>query len=126
MNYFVPMKTMKQYLNLEIDDNGLFPDEAPIGTSFYDLQPENGNSCIVTIDHIILLLKSFINGSINDDRVKAYAETLIALDLYVFDESSDNIHDLISNTIFTLDELKDVNGAITKEDAQQLLNHIIS
>jgi len=126
MEYTVSMKKMEQYLNLEIDDNGLFPEEAPIGTSFYDLQPENGVSCIVTIDHIIKLLNSFITGTIDDNRVKAYVETLIALDLYIFDESTDAIHDLISNTIFTLDELKDVNGTITIDDATQLLNRILS
>lgn len=126
MEYTVSMKKMEQYLNLEIDDNGLFPEEAPIGTSFYDLQPENGVSCIVTIDHIIKLLNSFIAGTIDDNRVKAYVETLIALDLYIFDESTDAIHDLISNTIFTLDELKDVNGTITIDDATQLLNRILS
>lgn len=126
MEYTVSMKKMEQYLNLEIDDNGLFPAEAPIGTSFYDLQPENGNCCIVTIDHIIKLLKSFIAGTIDDNRVKSYVETLIALDLYVFDESTDETHNLISNIVFTLDELKDVNNVITIDDAKQLLNKILS
>lgn len=126
MEYIVSKSKMEQYLNLEIDDNGLFPEEAPIGTSFYDLEPENGKRCIVTIDHIINLLDSFIKEKINDTRVKEYVETLIALDLYLFDESTDYTHDLISNTVFTLDEIKDVNGVITKEDAQQLLNKLVS
>lgn len=126
MEYTVSMKKMEQYLNLEIDDNGLFPSEAPIGTSFYDLQPENGLCCTVTIDHIIKLLKAFVSGTIDDNRIKAYVETLIALDLYIFDETTNETHDLISNTVFTLDELKDVNGIITIDDAKQLLNKILS
>lgn len=117
---------MEQYVNLETDDNDLFPFEAQIGTSFYDLQPENGLCCTVTIDHIIKLLKAFISGNIDDNRVKAYVETLLALDLYIFAESTNETHDLISYTVFTLDELKDVNGIITIDDAKQLLNKILS
>lgn len=126
MNYTVSMEKMEQYLNLEINDNDLFPSEAPVGTSFYDLQPENGISCTVTIEHIVKLLKAFISGNIDDNRVKAYVETLIALDLYIFDESTNETHDLISNTVFTLDELKDVNGVIKIDDANKLLNKILS
>ena len=117
---------MVQYLNLEIDDNGLFLAEASIGTSFYGLQPENGLCCTVTIDHIIKLLKTFISGDIDDNRIKAYVETLIVLDLYIFDESTNETHDLISNIVFTLNELKDLNGVITIDDAKQLLNKILS
>lgn len=126
MEYIVSKEKLEKYLNLEINDNDLFPSEAPAGTSFFDLQPENGECCIVTIDHIINLLKSFINGTIDDNRVKAYVETLIALDLYSFDDTTNRIHDLISNTVFTLDELKDVNGSIKKEDAEKLLSKILS
>ena len=120
MNYYVSKNKMEAYLNLQIEDNDLFPDEAPSGTSFYDLKPENDDPCIVKPEHVIHLLDAFVEGKIDDARIKDYVETVIALDLYVFDESSENIHDLISNTIFTLDELKDVNGLITKEDARQL------
>lgn len=126
MSYYVSKEKMEQYLNLEIEDNDLFPDEAPIGTPFYDLEPENDKVCVVKIEHIINLLKRFIDGEIDDDKVKSYIETLIALDLYIFDESDNYVHDLISNTVFTLDELKDVNGTISKDDAKQLLSNIIN
>lgn len=126
MKYSVPLSKMEQYLNLEIDDNGLFPEEAPLGTSFYDLAPEDGNSCVVKVSHIINLLNTFIKGNIDDDRIKDYVEALIALDLFVFDDSSDYTHDILSNAIFSLDEIKDVNGLITIEDAQRLLNQLIS
>ena len=111
---------MEQYLRLEIGDNDLFPDEAPSGTSFYDLVPENDEACVVCEEHIINLLNKFVDGLIDDSKVKEYVETLIALDLFNFDESNDLTHDLISNVVFTLDELKDVNGEISKEDAVKL------
>ncbi len=126
MIYNVSMEKMKQYLSLEIDDNDLFPEVAPVGTSFYDLKPENNIPCVVKSEHIINLLKSFIDGKIDDNRVKEYVETLIALDLYDFDDSTNFIHDLISTTVFTLDELKDSNGEITKADAEKLLKHFLS
>lgn len=126
MSYYVTAKKMNQYLNLEIEDNDLFPDDAPSGTSFYDLEPENNTACIVKIEHVIKLLKCFIEGQIDDNRVKEYVETLISLNLYEFDDQDDRIHDLISNTIYTLDELKDVNGKISIEDATNLLNKIIN
>ena len=126
MGHIVSKEKMEKYLNLEINDNDLFPPEAPIGTSFYDLQPENNTSCVVTIDHIIKLLNAFIKGDIDDNRVKSYVETLIALDLFEFDDSTNDTHNLISNIIYTLDELKDVNGSIKKEDAQTLLSKIMS
>ena len=53
-------------------------------------------------------------------------EMIAILDLFIFDEEDDRIHDLISNTIFTLDELKDVNGVIEADDARQLLNRFIN
>lgn len=124
MAYYVPMDKMEQYLNLEIEDNDLFPNEAPVGTSFYDLAPEGDTCCIVKKDHLIKMLSAFLNDAFNDNRVKEYVETLIALDLYVFDEETNQIHDLIANVVFTLDELKDVNGEITKEDAQKLLDKL--
>lgn len=122
MNYYVSMDKMEKYLNLEIEDNDLFPDEAPVGTSFYDLAPAGDICCVVKKSHLVKMLSAFLNDTIDDNRVKEYVETLIALDLYVFDEETDQIHDLISNVVFTLDELKDVNGEITKEDAQKLLD----
>ena len=120
MNYIVTKEKMEQYLRLEIGDNDLFPDEAPSGTSFYDLVPENDEACVVREEHIINLLNKFVDGLIDDIKVKEYVETLIALDLFNFDESNDLTHDLISNVVFTLDELKDVNGEISKEDAVKL------
>jgi len=124
MKYYVPMKKMEQYLNLEIGDNDLFPNDAPIGTSFYDLEPENDIYCVVKVEHLRTLLRTFLEGAIDDERVKAYVETLYALDLFIFDDTTDEIHDLISHTIFTLDELKDVNGEITKENAVVLLEKL--
>jgi len=124
MEYIVPMSKMEKYLRLEIGDNGLFPEEAPIGTSFYDLVPENNIRCIVKKDHINNLLTKFVNKEIDDNRVKEYVETLIALDLFEFDETNESDHDLISNAVFTLDELKDVNGIITISDAREILNKL--
>lgn len=126
MSYIVTKEKMEKYLNLKIGDNDLFPEEAPAGTSFYDLKPENDETMIVTSEHIVNLLQAFLNSEIDDTRVKEYVETLIALDLYEFDEEDDRIHDLISNAVFTLDELKDVNGEITKDDAKTLLNRFLN
>lgn len=121
MNYRVSKEQMEKYLNLEIEDNDLFPAAAPLGTSFYDLEPENGIPSIVTIDHIVGLLVKFIGGEIDDERVKEYVESLIALDLFEFDESSTVIHDALINAVFTLDEIKDVNGEITLDEAKSIL-----
>lgn len=124
MKYIVSAKKLKDYLNLKIEDNDLFPEDAPVGTSFYDLVPEKGKPMIVTIDHIKVLLNSFLAGEINDVRLKEVVETIIALDLFEIDESSDEMHDLISNAIFTIDEIKDVNGEITPNDVKVIVDKL--
>ncbi len=75
----------------------------------------------MTAKHIIRLLEKYIKDEIDENRVKDYVESLIALDLFEFDESDDALHDIIVNTVYTLDEIKDVNGEIPLEDAKGLL-----
>ena len=121
MTYFVSKKTLNQYLNLELSDNDLFPSEAPVGTSFYDLEPENDKAATVTVSHITNLLKRYISGSINENRLKKYIESILSLDLFDVDDSDEYQHDLIINTLYTLDEIKDIRG-ITHDDAKRFLN----
>lgn len=47
MSFIAAKEQMNKYLNLEIEDNDLFPEDAPSGTSFCDLEPENGIPCTV-------------------------------------------------------------------------------
>lgn len=117
---------LKKYLNLEIGDMELFPDDAPVGASFYDLQPENDAPEVCTLEHVVNLLNLFISGEIDDNRVKEWIESMIALDLFDMEDEDDRRHDLVVSTIYTLDELKDVNGKITIDDAKHLLQEICS
>ena len=117
---------LKKYLNLEIGDMELFPDDAPVGASFYDLQPENDAPEVCTLEHVVNLLKLFISGEIDDNRVKEWVESMIALDLFDMEDEDDRRHDLVVSTIYTLDELKDVNGKITNDDAKHLLQEMCS
>ena len=117
---------LKKYLNLEIGDMELFPDDAPVGASFYDLQPENDAPEVCTLEHVVNLLNLFISGKIDDNRVKEWVESMIALDLFDMEDEDDRRHDLVVSTIYTLDELKDVNGKITIDDAKHLLQEICS
>ena len=117
---------LKKYLNLEIGDMELFPDDAPVGASFYDLQPENDAPEVCTLEHVVNLLNLFISGEIDDNRVKEWVELMIALDLFDMEDEDDRRHDLVVSTIYTLDELKDVNGKITIDDAKQLLQEMCS
>lgn len=117
---------LKKYLNLEIGDMELFPDDAPVGASFYDLQPENDAPEVCTLEHVVNLLNLFISGEIDDNRVKEWVESMIALDLFDMEDEDDRRHDLVVSTIYTLDELKDVNGKITIDDAKHLLQEICS
>ena len=117
---------LKKYLNLEIGDMELFPDDAPVGTSFYDLQPENDAPEVCTLEHVVNLLNLFISGEIDDNRVKEWVESMIALDLFDMEDEDDRRHDLVVRTIYTLDELKDVNGKITIDDAKHLLQEMCS
>ena len=117
---------LKKYLNLEIGDMELFPDDAPVGTSFYDLQPENDVPEVCTLEHVVNLLNLFISGEIDDNRVKEWVESMIALDLFDMEDEDDRRHDLVVSTIYTLDELKDVNGKITIDDAKHLLQEMCS
>ena len=117
---------LKKYLNLEIGDMELFPDDAPVGTSFYDLQPENDAPEVCTLEHVVNLLNLFISGEIDDNRVKEWVESMIALDLFDMEDEDDRRHDLVVSTIYTLDELKDVNGKITIDDAKHLLQEMFS
>lgn len=115
---------LKKYLNLEIGDMELFPDDAPVGASFYDLQPENDAPEVCTLEHVVNLLNLFISGEIDDNRVKEWVESMIALDLFDMEDEDDRRHDLVVSTIYTLDELKDVNGKITIDDAKHLLQEM--
>ena len=117
---------LKKYLNLEIGDMELFPDDAPVGASFYDLQPENDAPEVCTLEHVVNLLNIFISGEIDDNRVKEWVESMIALDLFDMEDEDDRRHDLVVSTIYTLDELKDVNGKITIDDAKHLLQEMCS
>ena len=117
---------LKKYLNLEIGDMELFPDDAPVGASFYDLQPENDAPEVCTLEHVVNLLNLFISGEIDDNRVKEWVESMIALDLFDMEDEDDRRHDLVVSTIYTLDELKDVNGKITIDDAKHLLQGMCS
>ena len=117
---------LKKYLNLEIGDMELFPDDAPVGASFYDLQPENDAPEVCTLEHVVNLLNLFISGEIDDNRVKEWVESMISLDLFDMEDEDDRRHDLVVSTIYTLDELKDVNGKITIDDAKHLLQEICS
>lgn len=117
---------LKKYLNLEIGDMELFPDDAPVGASFYDLQPENDAPEVCTLEHVVNLLNLFISGKIDDNRVKEWVESMIALDLFDMEDEDDRRHDLVVSTIYTLDELKDVNGKITIDDAKHLLQEMCS
>ena len=117
---------LKKYLNLEIGDMELFPDDAPVGASFQDLQPENDAPEVCTLEHVVNLLNLFISGEIDDNRVKEWVESMIALDLFDMEDEDDRRHDLVVSTIYTLDELKDVNGKITIDDAKHLLQEMCS
>ena len=117
---------LKKYLNLEIGDMELFPDDAPVGASFYDLQPENDAPEVCTLEHVVNLLNLFISGEIDDNTVKEWVESMIALDLFDMEDEDDRRHDLVVSTIYTLDELKDVNGKITIDDAKHLLQEMCS
>ena len=117
---------LKKYLNLEIGDMELFPDDAPVGASFYDLQPENDAPEVCTLEHVVNLLNLFISGEIDDNRVKEWVESMIALDLFDMEDEDDRRHDLVVSTIYTLDELKNVNGKITIDDAKHLLQEMCS
>lgn len=122
----VSKTVLKKYLNLEIGDMELFPDDAPVGASFYDLQPENDAPEVCTLEHVVNLLNLFISGKIDDNRVKEWVESMIALDLFDMEDEDDRRHDLVVSTIYTLDELKDVNGKITINDAKHLLQKMCS
>lgn len=122
----VSKTVLKKYLNLEIGDMELFPDDAPVGASFYDLQPENDAPEVCTLEHVVNLLNLFISGEIDDNRVKEWVESMIALDLFDMEDEDDRRHDLVVSTIYTLDELKDVNGKITIDDAKHLLQEMSS
>lgn len=122
----VSKTVLKKYLNLEIGDMELFPDDAPVGASFYDLQPENDAPEVCTLEHVVNLLNLFISGEIDDNRVKEWVESMIALDLFDMEDEDDRRHDLVVSTIYTLDELKDVNGKITIDDAKHLLQEMCS
>ena len=81
---------------------------------------------VCTLEHVVNLLNLFISGEIDDNRVKEWVESMIALDLFDMEDEDDRRHDLVVSTIYTLDELKDVNGKITIDDAKHLLQEMCS
>ena len=50
MKYVVSRDLIQQFVMMNIDAMDLFPDDAPSGTSFYELIPEKGEPVVITYE----------------------------------------------------------------------------
>ena len=64
MKYVVSRDLIQQFVMMNMDAMDLFPDDAPSGTSFYELIPENGEPVVITYDDAINAVQAAIKEGI--------------------------------------------------------------
>ena len=108
--YTVKHSVIKDYINLKISDQDLFPDEAISGTSFYDLIPENNEPVIVRFEDVKNNVMKYINKEIN---LETFSEWI---------DSSDEQLDKVAGLIYSIDDLKDNINDLNKSNLLNLID----
>ena len=107
MKYEVKQTTLEDYLQLKISDQDLFPNGAPSGTSYYDLEPEKDEAHVVKFEHVENAIKMYMSKKITFEVFSEWIDSIIALDLFRFDDSNDDTLDRVAGLTYSIDDLKD-------------------
>ena len=121
MKYTVEHSVLEKYLQLKVSDQELFPENAPSGTSFYDLQPEGGEAHTVKYEHVANAVEMYMNSATDFNTLSEWIDSVIALDLFRFDDSSDEELDRVAGLVYSLDELKEDKETLDNEVLNNLL-----
>lgn len=122
MKYRVKQSTLKDYLEFKASDQELFPTDAPRGASYYDLEPENGEPKVVKFEHVENAIKMYINKQITFDVFAEWIDSIIALDLFTFNDDDDESLDRVAGLVYSIDDLKDNVSEIDLDKLQETLN----
>ena len=107
MKYEVKQTTLEDYLQLKISDQDLFPNGAPSGTSYYDLKPEKDEAHVVKFEHVENAIKMYMSKKITFEVFSEWIDSIIALDLFRFDDSNDDTLDRVAGLTYSIDDLKE-------------------
>lgn len=97
---------LEDYLNLKKDQD-LFPSMALKGTRFYDLMPENEEVQVVNFEHVENAIKKYMDKEISFETFSEWIDSLIALDLFRFDDRDNETLDRVAGLAYSIDDLKD-------------------
>ena len=122
MKYEVKQTTLEDYLQLKISDQDLFPNGAPSGTSYYDLKPEKGEAHIVKFEHVENAIKMYMSNKIAFEAFSEWIDSIIALDLFRFDDSDEDTLDRVAGLTYFIDDLKDGVNQIDLNLLKDILN----
>lgn len=122
MKYRVKQSTLKDYLEFKVSDQELFPTDAPTGASYYDLEPENGEPKVVKFEHVENAIKMYINKQITFDVFAEWIDSIIALDLFSFNDDDEESLDRVAGLVYSIDDLKDNVSEIDLDKLQETLN----
>jgi hypothetical protein len=119
----VSQSVLEKYLNFEIDEEGLFPDNAPAGTRLEDLSPLNEDSAVCTLEHIQALFEKFIDEDITFEQFHNWMSSMLDLDLFVFDDArGENSLNWMFDTLDYLVSFEDEEEILDKVDFSTLVD----
>ena len=107
---------------MNIDAMDLFPDDAPSGTSFYELIPEKGEPVVITYEDAINAIKLYKERVIDFEKLSTWIDAVIALDLFKFDDSSDDSLNKSAGIVYSLDEEKEGRDELNFDRLDEIIS----
>ena len=89
MKYVIARNVIQKFIKMNIVEQDLFPEDVPQGTRFYEFIPENDELVAITFDDVLNAITLYKEGAINFERFSIWIDAIIALDLFRFDDSSE-------------------------------------
>lgn len=122
MKYVVSRDLIQQFVMMNIDAMDLFPDDAPSGASFYELIPENGEPVVITYEDAINAIKLYKERVIDFEKLSTWIDAVIALDLFKFDDSSDDSLNKSAGIVYSLDEEKEGRDELNFDRLDEIIS----
>ena len=107
MKYVIARNVIQQFIKMNIVEQDLFSEDVPQVMSFYELIPENDEPVAITFDDVLNTITLYKEGAITFERFSIWIDAVIALDLFRFDDSSDESLNRIAGIIYALDDEKE-------------------
>ena len=95
---------------------------SPSGTSFYELIPENGEPVVITYEDAINAIKLYKERVIDFEKLSTWIDAVIALDLFKFDDSSDDSLNKSAGIVYSLDEEKEGKDELNFDRLDEIIS----